>query len=339
MELPAPKLSECTAAWESLYERQGERDYAPQLVRWHAGEIYYHHGFEEELGEVKPPGFVAMSDEGGPLRRVVEDAGLELWLEDGQLLYAKADRLYAAPIEGGEGELVSDGGMFGAEQLAERNVSFHAYGLDETHLYWTTLEFDDAGPIANVWRAARSGGSTELLATLPKAVRVIETLVVLQDTLLAVSSNGDAYVIPKSGGDVDALPEVEGGYLVGAADSGILWSLLQLRGGRASRDLWLSKPTGAEPKPFWANKRSTIEPARAWSDGGEWVLYAVEPFADGQKHLSVWSVEPDGAASRLGCDPAPYTSGVFAMAGALSPDAALLAVQRRTGWELVKIPR
>jgi hypothetical protein len=69
------------------------------------------------------------------------------------------------------------------------------------------------------------------------------------------------------------------------------------------------------------------------------VIYTVESFSDGQEHLSVLSIEPDRDAARLVCDPEPHMTGVFAMASALSPDAAFLAVQRRAGWELVKVPR
>lgn len=338
-ERPTPVLSECTEAWEILYTRQGENLYAPQRMHWQAGNLYYREDFGEDQGVAQPPGFVVMSDEGGTPRRIVEDAGREFWLEDEQLLYAAGDRLYAAPIEGGTGELVSDGGMFGMERRRKRNVTITAYALSESHLYWTTFEYGDERTIVGVWRSARSAGSSELLAVLPEAARLIDTLVVLPDTLLAVPSSGVAYRVPRSGGDAEPLPEVEDGQLVGAAESGILWSLFQVRGENTSRDLWLSKPTGAKPKPFWPNKDRRIEPAHAWSDDRAWVFYATESFSDGHEHLSVWSVEPDGDAARLACDPEARMTGVFAMAGVLSPDAAMLAVQRAAGWELVKVRR
>jgi hypothetical protein len=117
-------------------------------------------------------------------------------------------------------------------------------------------------------------------------------------------------------------------------------SIWRADGTKSQRVVQWSAPSGGEPKAFWPDKSPAIEPAGAWSDvPGSWVLYAVEPFSDGQSHLSVWSADTGGQARRLGCDPVPAGPGVFASSGALSPDAVFVAVQRSHDWQFVRVPR
>jgi hypothetical protein len=325
-----PDLSTCSARWSTL-DLQGEMDaYAPWHLRWHDAELYY-----PQLGP--PERFVALPESGGTPRAVVDDYGLELWIDDAQLLYAHGDNLYAVPTDGGDAMQIAEGGTFGVDAIHQRDLSFHAYALDDAYLYWTVWEYPDHVFDSSVWRLARTGGHSERLGAASTA---LEALVPSSEQLLAADSFGHVYTLPRDGGELQALPGIENAELIAAADGGLLWSIWRADGAKSQRLLQWSAPSGGEPKAFWPDKSPAIEPTAAWSDvPGSWVLYAVEPFSDGQSHLSVWSVDTGGQARRLGCDPVPAGPGVFASSGALSPDAVFVAVQRSHGWQFVRVPR
>jgi hypothetical protein len=71
----------------------------------------------------------------------------------------------------------------------------------------------------------------------------------------------------------------------------------------------------------------------SWPDGldGAWIVAGSEPFDDGVLHTSLWSVDTQGNAVRLGCEPArgvsivtsvlATPSSVYAVVG--SPDTGL----------------
>jgi hypothetical protein len=326
-----PELRDCSANWTTLYEQAGDEQFAPQRVRWHEGTLYYQEG--------AAPHILQLPDMGGAPELLVDDDCLQLWVEGDQLLCARADRLFAVQLASGERSQLADGETF-AKDVGRRGQLFGAYALDDAYLYWIVWETLKDGRPASVWRLARDGGGSEKLGEIADPQDLLEVLVILPEQLLAVGTYGHAYTLPKGGGEVEALPAVVDATRIGAAPSGALWSVEQVARGRPTQIVRLSRPTGAQAEPFWPDKRAEIEPGGAWSDtAGEWVVLAGEPFSDGRRHLSVWSVDATGHATRIGCAPDDTSSSQVAMAAVLTPEEVFLSVQRSSGWAFVKLMR
>jgi hypothetical protein len=346
-----PSLARCRDGWNRILEFQPMVGSAPPVLRWHDGNLYYpeHQDFSYRI--------VSLPDTGGTPSEVTPHAGPGLWIEGDSLLYPQFDQLYSAPLTGGESTLVSSGDRFGTEESKLENVTLLNQELDDAALYWILHRYTD--PTWTVWRAPREGGPSEELGTLPDSLGHPEALVALSDRLMIAGSDGDAYLLPKDGGDVQRLPSIASerdeamwSRFIGAAPSGVAWAVAGKieNTTRIPYDIVLSAPDG-DVEDLWRDMSAEFDPDHVWPDGkGGWVIAGLETFTDEEKHTSLWSLDAKNRAKRLACDSRPGRSSGFTVTAALSDDAAYAVVEyyatshkvadedpEAMGWTLIKV--
>lgn len=347
-----PSLSRCRDAWDRILEFQPTVGDAPRVLRWHDGNLYY----SERLDVSNH--IVSLPDTGGTPSEVTPDSGSGLWIEGDSLLFPHSDRLYSAPLGGGESTLVDSGGTFDTDPRKYENVTFLNQELDASGLYWVLHRYTD--PTWSVWRMPRGGGRSEELATLPDSLGRPEALLVLSDQLMIAGGDGDAYVMSKDGGDVDRLPSVDTkrddvmwSRFIGAGPSGVVWAVAShKRGDKIPYAVVISRPDG-DVDDLWRYMPADFEPDHAWPDAaGGWVIAGMETFSDDEQHTSIWSLDENDRAKRLACDARPGRSSGYAATAALSDEAAYFAVEyfasshkvadedpEAMGWTLIKVER
>jgi hypothetical protein len=345
-----PSLESCRDAWDGLTPINELVGFAPRVLRWHDGSLYY---------RIDDPGhsaFVTIADTGGEPTDVSAEFGFGLWIEGETLVYSRSDQLYEFPLPGGPSMLVSDGEMFGLDNPMRAALTFFNQELDASSLYWV-LHRSSAGPEWSLWRMPRAGGRSEQIAILPDAVGLPSTLVALPDQLLIAGRDGQAYVSPKDGGDVRELPSVveeRDGFMwsrfLGAAQSGVAWAVAKQASSNIPYDIVLVTPEG-EMMDRWPSMPAGFVPDHAWwDDSGRWVISGTETFTDGDAHTSIWSLDAEDHAKRLACDARSGRGSGFATVAELTDDFAYLVVSyfhasdqpsdeesRAAGWRLVKI--
>lgn len=351
VDLEQPALSRCRDEWNGILPMQPMPGNAPRVLRWHDGNLFY---ADVYVGSR----FVTLPDEGGTPTEVTKDVGPGLWIEGEALLFTHFDRVYSAPLSGGASMLLHDGQAFGEEVIKRVNVNFYDQELDASGLYWLLHSYD--GPMWTVWRMPRDGGRSEQLATLPESFGYPSALIALPDRVMIAGNDGDSYLVPKDGGEVEELSVsaqrdgVMWSRFMGTAPSGMIWAVAPRGGspGDIRYDLVLARADG-KLEEIWPDMPPDFEPDHVWSDGsGGWLIAGQETFSDDEPHTSIWSVDSDERSRRLACDPRFGRATGYAIAAAISGDAAHFVVEyfapnrdafddeaEATGWKLIRVER
>jgi hypothetical protein len=352
----APELDSCSSHWHEFSALGTDYDATiPDVLRWQDGTLYY------DQVERQPSGaftiqLVALPEAGGTPTVIFSDpSGFEnVWLESDRALFARADQLYQVPISGGMPELIADGHTFTkpdskSDSAARLGIpTDHALGA--SYLYWLAYGTPDSD--VSIWRLSRAGDTdAEMLGTVSKDARPLSALVELSDLLIVAGDNGHAYTMSKSGGRARSLPAVANALLSGIGPEGVLWAVPRAtaNGGPLTADLKLSKASGGKVETFWPSKSSEVDPDGAWADNASsWIISAVETFADGERHHSLWSVDSGGHASRLACNPHKDMDALGP--AVLTPEAAFVVLKHAEvahadagvpgpSWSIVRVPR
>lgn len=336
----APELDECSPRWHAFAPHGTTYDTpTPGILRWQDGTLYY-----TRLDGARPFAtddwqLVALPESGGTPTVLISDPGPagfdDFWIEDDHVLLARLDKLYQAPIAGGTPEVIADGHVLtNADPDAASRLGLpRNYALDHAYLYWETQPSADVNADVSIWRLSRAGDEdAEMLGTVSKNAAPLSKLVDLGAQLLVAGGDGYAYTLSKSDGRSRALSvppnAIATTLLSGTGPGGVLWRISRAtkKGGPLTSDLELSKLSGSKAVAFWPSKTDDIDPDRAWADNASsWIVNAAERFSDGARHASVWSVDDDGHASRLACN--PHTDNDETGAAVLTPDAALIVIR------------
>ena len=328
---PPASASLCGGArWTSLGEL-GVQEGGPSSLAMANGNLYF------PLDD--PPTIVSLPVTGGTstaIATVPSSIGVpwKVWIVGDALDFAIIDdRLWQVPLAGGSPTLVADG-MVAYLPPSYAVPSSLAFTGDD--LYFD-LRPQDGTPFWSVWSMPAAGGAAEKLADLPLPTPPVNWPALAtnaESVIVAFENNPDvgAYAVPLAGGSPAELPhpptvgpEADEA-LLGIGPSGILWSTLDGTGTSLSvTDL--SDPSAPVLRPFWSDRPASFQPTGigAWPDStdGAWIVTGWEPFDDGLVHTSFWSVDAQGNAVRLGCDPAP---GAGVVSSVLATPSALYAV-------------
>jgi hypothetical protein len=356
-----PELASCKSAWHEMVPLHSTYDaFAPGEMCWQDGTLYYAQVDARVPLTMNAVQIVAVPETGGtPTAIVANQQSIDgFWLEGDHVLLARADQLYQVPISGGTPELIADGHTFTSAAFEEAFGFPVDHTFDGSFLYWEAQGVQGVhGAIVDertVWRLSRAGDKdAEKLGTVSKDAGLAGTLVALPDRLLLAGYTGHAYTMPKSGGSARALPAVANALLAGAGPGGVLWTVGRPAvNGLLTADLKLSKPSASKTEAFWPDEPRDLDPDHAWADNSSsWIVSAVESFSDGERHRSVWSVDLDGHASRLACNPDNDSSEAESPSVAvLTPDALFFVLKHRESaradagdpgpaWSIVRVPR
>jgi hypothetical protein len=332
-EPPTPPASASLcggAGWTSLGEL-GVQEGGPASLAMANGNLYF--------AVDQPPTIVSLPVTGGTptaIANVPTSIGVpwQVWIAGDALDFAVVDdKLWQVPLAGGSPTLVADG-MVAFLPPSYAVPTALAFTGDE--LYFD-LWPQEGTPFWSLWRMPAAGGAAEKLADLPLPTPTVnwhalatnaESVIVAFDNFPDVG----AYAVPLAGGPPAELPhpptvgpEADEA-LLGIGPSAILWSTLDATGTSLSvTDL--SDPNAPVLRPFWPDRPASFQAIgiESWPDGsdGAWIVTGWEPFDDGMVHTSLWSIDAQGHAARLGCDPTP---GAGIVSSVLATPSALYAV-------------
>jgi hypothetical protein len=121
-----------------------------------------------------------------------------------------------------------------------------------------------------------------------------------------------------------------------------MWS--RITGGNSSTreervDFGRQAPGDGEVRSFWTDKPPSVEPRSYWPDGsGGGFVSAVEWSTGNSKRNTIWTLDGDGQARRLACDP---EIGTAVDGGTAGPDAAYFVVRSANFmyWQIMKVAR
>jgi hypothetical protein len=332
-EPPTPPASASLcggASWTSL-GALGIQEGGPASLAMANGNLYF------PVDE--PPTIVSLPVTGGTptaIATVPTSIGVpwKVWIAGDVLDFAIIDdKLWQVPLAGGSPTLVADG-MVAYLPPSYAVPSTLAFTVDD--LYFD-LRPQDGTPFWSLWRMPVAGGAAEKLADLPLPTPPVNWPALAtnaESVIVAFENNPDvgAYAVPLAGGSPAELPhpptvgsEADEA-LLGIGPSGILWKTLDGTGTSLSvTDL--SEPSAPVLRPFWSDRPASFQPLGigAWPDStaGAWIVTGWEPFDDGVVHTSFWSIDAQGHAARLGCDPAP---GAGVVSSVLATPSALFVV-------------
>jgi hypothetical protein len=299
-----PDLETCSQALR-VVQPLGIRCCAPVQLTWDRNILYY----------ADASGIQALPVDGRAGWIVAEAAASAFWIEGDDLLYVEGDdRLFSVPLSGGAPVPVADGQTVGV--APEYAWSWNQL-LDDAYLYWDW--FQQRGPVWSLWRMPRTGGAAEQLATLPPRDPTYAwplAAATADSLLMALDSQGAAYAVPKSGGELRVLrpppdPDVSP-RLMGVGAAGVLWAEFAGPAHDGTLDsvyrVLVTDVGGAgDPgaRPFWQEKPPTFQPLGlgAWPDRrGGWIVAGLERFSDDVTHQSIWSLDATGSGQRIACD-------------------------------------
>ncbi len=86
----------------------------------------------------------------------------------------------------------------------------------------------------------------------------------------------------------------------------------------------------------------SAEPIRIWPNPeGGWIVASFQFFADGLDHMTIWSIDAQGTATRLGCSPGYGGDSWIEKGVAIAPDAVYVAAENLSAstWQIDRIAR
>ncbi len=328
-----PKLEsvkDCGASWQPLTSPQPWDGYSPLVYQ--AGTLYYTSYNAQAL--------LALPTDGGPPATLAAVVTNELWIEDDHLLFSQgnpANQIDSVPLAGGTPQLLLDGG---AGRTSPGNVLAHTFTA--TDFYWTETSPTSDAVLPTVWHQSRAGGVAEQIGTVAFAAPADQTapipgsyltsreLALTADQILVANSFEFAGGIPLAGGAVvplalpastpDLSAEAE---LVGLDSQGAYWSIPAL--GNQSGSVVLSPADGGAAQALWSTQPFASDVSQVRPDGaGGWIVIGNQIFDDQVDHMTVRSLNAQGASTLLGCSPGSLNESFVEQPPAVAPDAVYL---------------
>ena len=332
----------CKAAWQPLTAPQPFLPVAGLVTQ---GQTVYYSTFS-------PSTLVAQPTDGSAPTTLASVGTAELWIEGDHLLFTGGDlanQIYSLPPTGGTPQLVLDGG---AGRTSPNVAMAHAFTAGD--FYWIEQDPTARG-LANstVWDQARSGGMPIQIGatsfTDPSGFDYPGIAIGLSaSTLVIGSAFGQSATVPVGGGTAASLlamptasaeMNVESD-LAGVDVLGAYWSVPGV--GDQPGALILSPADGGPAKPFFASVPGNGLVQRIWPTGdGDWVMTSLEIYSDGIDHMTLWLVDAQGKATRLGCSPSAASNSWIEKGVAVAPDAVYVPAENLSAdtWEIDRIAR
>jgi hypothetical protein len=293
----------CKAAWQPLTAPQPFLPVAGLVTQ---GQTVYYSTFS-------PSTLVAQPTDGSAPTTLASVGTAELWIEGDHLLFTGGDlanQIYSLPT---------------------------ARGLANS----------------TVWDQARSGGMPIQIGatsfTDPSGFDYPGIAIGLSaSTLVIGSAFGQSATVPVGGGTAASLlamptasaeMNVESD-LAGVDVLGAYWSVPGV--GDQPGALILSPADGGPAKPFFASVPGNGLVHRIWPTGdGDWVMTSLEIYSDGIDHMTLWLVDAQGKATRLGCSPSAASNSWIEKGVAVAPDAVYAPAENLSAdtWEIDRIAR
>lgn len=274
---------------------------------------------------------------GGEVTKVRPGYTTPFWIEGDRLVYEEAKTIYSQPVSGGEPEV-----LFTIAAADSVSTYRGPWVLDHDALYWVSDDFVHV----KIWQHPRAGGEAggedRELVTLsdfdPELNGVsIERLAVVGDELYAAVGDG-VWILPKNGGPAR---KVEVGTLNGflgiAGDGTTLWRRHVTNDSALRYEVVSLRAGDGQLTPVRFGATTGLYPLEAWADGaGGWYVAAWEDATDGGPHVTISTVDNDGAVNRIACDPL-VDSSIYH--GAATADGVHLIVVYDNLWEIAAVSR
>jgi hypothetical protein len=330
---PDPRV--CSLNWEVVYS-PGQDVLAPYSsndpIKIAGDRVYVNVSGSRSLAD---DGLVSFPVGGGEVTQVRSGYTTPFWIEGDRLVHEELGTLYSQPIAGGEPEVLFTVGD--ADDMTPRYLG--PWALDRDALYWVSDDFEQV----KIWHHARAGGEDRELVTLSDfdpdiGGFSIDRLDVVGDELYAVVSNG-VWILPKNGGPARKV-EVENAlsdFLGMSGDGTTLWRRRVNTGSDLRYEVASLRAGDGQLTPVGLGATAGFYPLQAWADGaGGWYVAAWEDATDGGPHVTISTVDNDGAVNRIGCDPL-VDSGI--LHGVATADGVHLIVIYDNLWEIVAVSR
>jgi hypothetical protein len=272
---------------------------------------------------------------GGEVTKVREGYTAPFWLEGDRLVYHELRTLYSQPLAGGEPQA-----LFTVADADEMNRMYRGpWALDGDALYWVTDDFEQV----KIWQHPRAGGEDRELVTLSDfdpdlGGFSINRLDVVGDELYAVVRDG-VWILPKDGGAARKVDvhDTLSGFLGIAGDGTTLWRRPVTTVSPTSYEVVSLRAGDGQLTPVRVGTTAGFYPMEAWADGaGGWYVAAWEDATDGGPHVTISTVDADGAVNRIACDPLVESRIAH---GAATADGLHLIVIYDNLWEIAAVSR
>lgn len=337
----------CTGAWRSVYQ-SAPAELSPGTgdLAWKDGTLFVAHSASSGYSWV-----FSIPDHGGAKNLLYEGHLNSFWLQDQNLIYSQNYDLFDMPRTGGPPTKILHYGD--AYYDPAGGGGLYDRVLDDTAIYW--LLYGNAGTI--VWQHLRSGGADTILTMISSTDTNARSEWMRQASgqlVLGLWSNvvpPVALVVPKgtaSGASLSLpVPSNTAVPLTTSDDGTLLWtdSMQTTTPPFISYTLSRQPLDGTPAVPFTTKMPPTAQPIQAYAAGqSAWYVAAVELDKANAAYLSVWYVQSDGSAQRLGCDATPLPGSTVGQgqtagrptAGVAADGAFYLAVVYRDGsWNVV----
>jgi len=338
---PLESASVCMQAWQPLTAAKPYDMTSPLLYR--DGTLYLS---TELQGMLTVP---TTTGQPMPLSAVTS---LELWIEGDHLVFPGASQptqMWSLPLAGGTPQLLADGGA-GRTNVG---IALH-HAFNDSDFFWTEQPPDLVSPFT-VWRMSRSGGAPVQLGSAAAAAPLdgfplaFEAIALGSDGVVMAAEFGLADVIPYDGGPTRPLAVPSASKfadinLAGVDPAGAYW-LIPRPGSSADADEWdlvLAPADGGPVQKFWSKGPPHSGIDHIWPDGGGgWVMVGSQMFDDHLFHTTIWLLDAEKTATRIGCS-AGYTNEAWIETPvAVAPDGVYAVSKNLSAptWEIDRIAR
>jgi hypothetical protein len=331
---PDPRV--CSLSWEVVYS-PGQDFLSPygidDAIKVADDHVYVNVSGSRSLAD---DGLLSFPVGGGEVTKVRSGYTTPFWIEGDRVVYEELRTLYSQPIAGGEPEALFTVGD--ADEM-NRIIYRGPWALDRDALYWVSDDYDQV----KIWHHPRAGGEDRELATLSDfdpdvSGFSIDRLAVVGDELYAVVRDG-VWILPKNGGPARKV-EVDNtlnDFLGIAGDGTTLWRRRVTTGSAWRYEVVSLRAGDGQLTPVSFGGTAGFYPLEAWADGaGGWYVAAWEDATDGGPHLTISTVDTDGAVNRIACDPLVDSRIAH---GAATADGVHLIVIYDNLWEIAAVSR
>jgi hypothetical protein len=330
---PDPRV--CSLNWEVVYS-PGQDVLSPfstdDSMKIAGDRVYVN---VSGLRSLADDGLLSFPVGGGEVTQVRAAETRTFWIEGDRLIYEQSRTLYSQPVAGGEPEV-----LFTVGSADDMKITYRGpWALDGDALYWVSDDFEHV----KIWHHPRAGGEDRELVTLSDLDPdiggfSINRLDVVGDELYAVVGDG-VWILPKNGGPARKV-EVDNtlnDFLGMAGDGTTLWRRRVNAGDDVRYEVVSLRAGDGQLTPVGFGAAAGFYPLEAWADGaGGWYVAAWEDATDGGPHVTISTVDNDGAVNRIACDPLVYSRAAH---GAATAGGVHLIVIYDNLWEIVAVSR
>jgi hypothetical protein len=330
----------CSSGWRVVFSPEDKERLPAEDLAWHDQRLYFRLPFGLKEGVQSVPA------NGGQASRHFDGWAWRFWIEDDRLVYVGVEgELFSQPLAGGPAAKV----FANPRSSTRQGAGIKGWALDRDSVYWTRVDMIDGENKASLWRGDRAAQTATMVGLVPTRKRgsaLIDDLLLVGDRLVALNMFGDAWTVPRAGGEVQVLSVADSSRsprFVGVSDDGFVLLTHFQQGAPGTKDpgsyaVTRRRLDGGEPQPFWTAKPKLAYPLQAWGDGKTgWYVAAWESEKDRDvgPHLTIWSLDAEGRGTRLACDPEVVSRVASAV---VTPDGLFAVVdQSNDYWQIVTV--